>query len=109
MLARAARGSGIAPADLASQTDAVLLWVAEHLSAPATRRTTLAALVVFTGNDAYRTTMLANAAQVQVQYAKNVTSPEQKEHLLSYEEVVAIHTELVAAANRPTASHEDMF
>eukprot|EP01037_Dinobryon_pediforme_P026245 gene26245-28698_t len=44
-----------------------------------------------------------------VQYAKNVTAPEQKEHLLSYEEVVAIHTELVAAANRPTASHEDMF
>jgi uncharacterized membrane protein required for colicin V production len=28
--------------------------VTEHLKAPATRRTTLAALVVFTGNDAYR-------------------------------------------------------
>jgi hypothetical protein len=47
--------------------------------------------------------------QVQAQYAKNVTAPERKEHLLSYEEVVAIHNELVAAANRPMASHEDML
>lgn len=60
-----------------------LAWVAEHLKAQATRRTTLPALVVSTGNDAYRLAMLANAAQVQVQYAKSVTTPERKEHLLS--------------------------
>jgi hypothetical protein len=75
--------------------------VAEHLKAQATRRTTLPALVVFTDNDAYRLAKLANAAQAQVQYAKSVTAPERKEHLLSNEGVVAIHNGLVAAANRP--------
>eukprot|EP01033_Poteriospumella_lacustris_P010916 gene10916-7764_t len=75
MLTRVARGSCVAP-ELATQTDAVLAWVAKHLQAPTTRRTTLAALVVFTGNDAYRT----------------AGSP----------------TLVSAAANRPTASQEDM-
>ena len=53
--------------------------------------------------------MLVNAAQVQAQYAKSVTAPERKEHLLSYEEVVVIHNERVAEANRSTTSHEDMI
>ncbi len=52
MLARASRGSGVAPAELATEAEAVLAWAAQHLKAAATRRTTLAALVVYTGNDA---------------------------------------------------------
>ena len=84
------------PEYLSKHVDQVLAHI-DKLESAQTRKTTLSALVVLTGDSAYSKAMLANIATVAAKYKEQRVDPDRVAKLKTMNEIRQIHANLMAA------------